>query len=393
PRRHALLSPCGYYCRCGRTRRRDDREACRAVRRTRPHRAAGPAAAETRRLSCFRWRAFLTSILFVALAGPAGSFANAETLLYAGAPTHIEIEATPITSFDNRDPSHIHFGALEFRGGLELTSKNPAFGGISGIHIEPDGAHFLAITDHGSWLRGRILYRDGKPAGIADAEIAPILGPDGKPLAARRLYRAESLTERDGVFYIGIERVEQIVRFDYRRDGLRARGEPIKVPPEFKTFKYNKSLECLTAPPPGAALAGALIVVTERSLDSRGNLRSFLLDGDGVTRFSVKRTDDFDVTDCAILPPGDLLLLERRYSLVRGVAMRIRRVPLESLKADALVDGRPMIEADLAYQIDNMEGVAVHRTTNGETIVTLISDDNFSFIQRNLLLQFAVVGE
>jgi hypothetical protein len=52
-----------------------------------------------------------------------------------------------------------------------------------------------------------------------------------------------------------------------------------------------------------------------------------------------------------------------------------------------------MIEADLAYQIDNMEGMAVHRTTNGETIVTLISDDNFSFIQRNLLLQFAVVGE
>ena len=54
---------------------------------------------------------------------------------------------------------------------------------------------------------------------------------------------------------------------------------------------------------------------------------------------------------------------------------------------------RAMIEADLAYQIDNMEGMAVHRTTNGETFVTLISDDNFSFIQRNLLLQFAVVGE
>ena len=344
-------------------------------------------------MSCFRWRAFLTSILFVALAGPAGSFANAETLLCAGAPTHIEIEATPITSFDNRDPSHIHFGALEFRGGLELTSKNPAFGGISGLHIERDGAHFLAVTDHGSWLRGRIVYRDDKPIGIADAEMAPILGFDGKPLATRGWYDAESLTERDGVFYVGIERVEQIVRFDYRRDGLKARGEPIKTPRDFKTFKYNKSLECLTSPPPGATLAGALIVITERSLDSAGNLRSFLLDGDRVTRFSVKRTDDFDATDCAILPPSDLLLLERRYSPLRGVAMRIRRLALESLKSDALVDGHSMIEVDLAHQIDNMEGIALHRTTKGETILTLISDDNFSFIQRNLLLQFAVVGE
>ncbi|MGB6862181.1 MAG: twin-arginine translocation pathway signal, partial [Pseudolabrys sp.] len=38
-------------------------------------------------------------------------------------------------------------------------------------------------------------------------------------------------------------------------------------------------------------------------------------------------------------------------------------------------------------------GMAVHRTSSGEMIITLVSDDNFSFIQRNLLLQFAIVGE
>jgi hypothetical protein len=344
-------------------------------------------------LTFFCCRSFAGGALFAALVILLATSVFAQTPRYASVPTRIEIGAVPITSFDNRDPSQIRFGALEFRGGLELTSKNPAFGGISGLHIEPDGAHFLAVTDHGSWLRGRIVYRDGKPVGIADAEIAPILGSDGKPLAARGWYDTESLTERDGIFYIGIERVEQIVRLDYRRDGFKARAEPIKVPPDFKTFKYNRSLECLVAAPHGSPLTGVLIAVTERSLDARGNLRSFLLDGDRVARFSVKRTDDFDVSDCAILPPSDLLLLERRYSLLRGVAIRIRRVPLESLKADALVDGHAMIEADLAYAIDNMEGMAVHRASSGEMIVTLISDDNFSFIQRNLLLQFAIVGE
>ena len=49
--------------------------------------------------------------------------------------------------------------------------------------------------------------------------------------------------------------------------------------------------------------------------------------------------------------------------------------------------------ADLAYQIDNMEGIAVHRNAAGETIVTLVSDNNFSVLQRNLLLQFALMGE
>jgi hypothetical protein len=322
-----------------------------------------------------------------------GTYALADALRYPQAPTRVQIDATVITSFDNQDETLTRFGSLEFRGGLALTSRNPAFGGISAIHVEPDGNHFIAVTDRGSWLRGRIVYRDGRPIGVADAEMAPILGADGKPLAARGWYDVESLTERDGMLYIGIERVEQIVRFDYRRDGLRARGQAVTVPPDFKTLAFNKSLECLASAPPGSPLATSLITVTEHSLDKDGNLRAFLLEGDVVTRFSVKRTDDFDVSDCTVLPPGDLLLLERRFSPARGIAMRIRRIPLADIKADAVTDGRSMIEADLGYQIDNMEGIAVHNATSSETIVTLVSDDNFSVIQRNLLLQFAIVGE
>ena len=146
---------------------------------------------------------------------------------------------------------------------------------------------------------------------------------------------------------------------------------------------------------PGGAAArrAVLIAVTERSLDAQGNHRSYLLNGDKVVRSSVKRSDDFDVSDCTILPPADLLLLERSYSRLRNIRMRIRRIPLALIKPDTLVDGKVLIVADFAYQIDNMEGIAVHRTADGETIITLVSDDNFSFIQRNLLLQFALVGD
>ena len=338
-----------------------------------------------------RW--LIVGIVLAALLVAAGAYALAEPPRYGPAVTRIAVQATPIVSFNNRDPSQTRFGALEFRGGLALTSKYEPFGGISAIHVEPDGSHFLSLTDNGSWLRGRIVYEDGKPVGIADAEMAPILGPDGRPLAARGWFDTESLAETEGTLYVGIERVEKIVRFDYARDGLRARGKPIKVPDDFKTFRFNKSLECLAVPPPGSPLAGQLIVVTERSLDAQGNHRSYLLNGNRVARFSVKRSDDFDVSDCAILPPADLLLLERNYAPLRGVAMRIRRIPLRLIKPDKLIDGKPLIVADLAYQIDNMEGIAVHRNAAGETILTLVSDDNFSVIQRNLLLQFVLVGE
>src|SRR6185437_8137228 len=162
---------------------------------------------------------------------------------------------------------------------------------------------------------------------------------------------------------------------------------------DFKTFTFNKSLECLTVPPAGAPHAGVLIAVTERSLDAQGNHRSYLLKGAKVARFFVKRSDGFDVSDCTILPPADLLLLERSYTRLRNIRMRIRRIPLALIKPDTLVDGKVLITADFAYQIDNMEGIAVHRNADGETIITLVSDDNFSFIQRNLLMQFALVGQ
>jgi hypothetical protein len=340
-------------------------------------------------LSRRRW--LNVGALCAALALVVGTFALADVLRYPAAPTHIDITATAITSFDNRDPTRTRFGDLEFRGGLELSSRHPAFGGISALHVEPDSNRFIAATDRGSWVRGRIVYRDGKPAAVADAEVAPILGVDGRPLAARGWFDVESLAERDGILYVGIERAEQIVRFDYRRDGLRARGQPIDVPADFKTFTFNKSLECLAAPQ--GALAGRLIVVTEHSLDSAGNLRSFVLGADQVTRFGVRRSDDFDVSDCTVLSQDELLLLERRASPARGIAIRIRRIPIADIKEGAVVDGRSMFDADLAFQIDNMEGIGVHRNSAGETIVTLVSDDNFSIIQRNLLLQFSVVGE
>lgn len=331
----------------------------------------------------------------IALAAAIGSYAIAQNVRYAQAPEKIEIRALPIAAFDNRDPTRVRFGALEFRGGLELTSGFSAFGGISGL-IMPDHDHLIAVTDHGSWLKARLVYKEGRLAGVAETEMAPLLGGDGTPIAAQGARDSESLTRIGANFYVGVERVERILRFDFDKKGFAARGTDMRVPADFKSFGKNGSLECLASPPPGQPYAGQLIVVTERVLDAAGNLRAFVLDpatkdgSSGVVRFSVSRSDDFDVTDCTMLPPGDLLILERRFSPARGVAMRIRRIPLAAIQDKALVNGPVLIEADLGYQIDNMEGIAVTKNAAGETIVTVVSDDNFSPIQRNLILQFAL---
>jgi hypothetical protein len=52
-----------------------------------------------------------------------------------------------------------------------------------------------------------------------------------------------------------------------------------------------------------------------------------------------------------------------------------------------------LVDAGNAHQIDNMEGIAAHRAVNGEIIITVISDDNFSRLQRIMLLRFALIED
>jgi len=337
-----------------------------------------------------RGLAFL-AILVLALIPAAAQQPSGDTI------ESIEIQARPIEAFDPRDPGRTRFGALVFRGGLVLESSHRDFGGLSGLHVDADGEHFVAISDRTRWLRGRIVMRSGAPAGIADAEMAPMLGPDGRFLKDRGWYDTEALTEYDGRFYVGIERVDRIVRFNYGRDRLRAWGHSIPVPGAMKRLPHNRSIECLAAVPKDLAQndtlpAGTLISISERGLDADGNLLGFTI-GRTDGAFTLKRTDDFDVSDCAIAPDGQLLVLERRFSWTQGVAMRIRSVPLAAVKPGALVDGAELIFADMAYQVDNMEGLSVHRAADGALVLTVISDNNFSPLQRTLLLQFTLAGE
>jgi hypothetical protein len=331
------------------------------------------------------WRWMLPCAAAVLLAAVATATAQYEQL------RKLELATRPITAFDNRDPSRTRFGALEFRGGLELTSAERKFGGLSALRIAQDGGDFISLTDHADWVRGRIVYSGGKPSGIDNAEISPMLGADGKPLAAVKRADTESLAELDGKYCVGIERANQIVCFDYRKQGLRARGEPIAVPEFIRKLPRNKGLEALVGIPKDQELGGALIAIAENLPDAAGNHTAIMIGGPRPGQFAIANSSGYEVTDATLLPNTDLLLLERHYSMIRGVAMRIRRIPQSKIKPGAVVDGEVLVEADLGYQIDNMEGIAVHRAPNGDTILTLVSDDNFSAIQRTLLLQFALV--
>ena len=312
------------------------------------------------------------------------------------APISIEVNARPIASFDMRDRSHLRFGSLQYRSGLVLTSSFPGFGGLSGLRLDATGERFISFSDKGNWFTGRIVYQGNEMTGLADVEAAPMIGPDGRPITARGWFDSESIAINgsqiyNSQIYIGLERVNQVLRFDFSKGFTRARGEVVPMPPAVKKLPYNKGLEALVFVPKGQPLAGTLIALSERGLDPDGNLIAFLVGGPTPGQFSVRRTEKFDISDATLLPSGELLVLERKFSLVEGLHVRIRHIALKSLAPGALVDGPVIFEADLGDEVDNMEGIDSFVTPEGDTVLTMISDDNFSMIQRTLLLQFVLV--
>jgi hypothetical protein len=308
-----------------------------------------------------------------------------------------EISARTIDRFDRANPERQRFGRLRFKGGLVLTSSAKAFGGYSAIAIEPDGRHFVAISDEGTWLTGDITYDGTRPKDIVNARLGPLTGLKGRLLDRKHDLDAESLALLDGTLakgtvLIGFERNHRIGRFPISAHGIEAPTGYLKLTPETRRMRANNGFEAM-AILSGGAFRGSVVAFSERLLDVRNNHTGWIWLNGEPQRLSLTNIGDFDVTDLAPLPDGSLIVLERRFRMSEGVKMRLRLIKAVDVRPAALLGGEVLFEADSGYEIDNMEGVAIHRGPNGETVLTLISDDNFNhLLQRTLLLQFELAA-
>ncbi len=311
-------------------------------------------------------------------------------------PVPVELDTYPITTFKIGAPQATRFGALEWRGGIEIESDLDHFGGLSALVFLDDDGRFATVSDTGVWVVSKIIEDEaGRLSGLGATTLQSLPGPDGRPLLGKELSDAESLALRNEagrvVAYVGFERRNRVLAFPLDAAARPERPRTVRLPFATGRLRYSKGLETLAFAPPQSPHAGALIAIAERSLDKRGNVLGWIIGGPQPGRFSVRRRDEFDITDGTFLDNGDLLLLERRFRPSDGVAMRIRRIAGDALKPGRTIDGEHLIDTDMAYAIDNMEGLAVRRNGGGEIEITLISDDNFSILQRTLMLRFVLV--
>jgi hypothetical protein len=294
------------------------------------------------------------------------------------------------------NPTSKRAGKLIYRGGLVLSSDRRSFGGWSDLGVSADGSEILAISDQGHWLRAQLTYdRNGDLAGVGDSEIAPMLGINGRPLS-RRENDSEGMTlERAndvrGPVVVSFETDTRLLRYDLSQ-GLDARPTEIPLGNWAQLLPRNRQIEAVTLYRPDTLLAFAEEKLSEDD-DLWAAMEAYPNPGGMpmTRRLSVVPHGDFDITSAANAPDGGIYLLERRFSLLGGVGMEIRHIPADEIRQGARLNGEVL--ATLSFQdanIDNMEGLAVRRGPRGETLLYVISDNNYWRLQRTLLMMFEV---
>ncbi len=338
---------------------------------------------------------FSVLVLFLLQSALPTSSVSAKPDIRTLAPKNISVAADPIV-LNQSSPEQRKFGKLIWRGGVQLRSESPFFGGFSGLVIDSEGEKIISISDSGVWLTGNISYASGHPAGLENVRIGPLSNRKSEPFSKNRDRDAEAITlyrgnMEKGSALIAFERNTRIAQFPIRNQQIGAQTKLLRLNKSMRRLTTNKGIEALAYYGHGIN-RGKLIVFPERMLEPKEFLNGWIIDGKKHRRLRVRRLRGFDITDVAALPGGGALLLERRFRYTEGIKMRIRHLSASEINRDKRLDGQVLFEADDRFNIDNMEGIAVHKSPDNETIVTLISDDNFYFIQRTLLMQFKLPG-
>lgn len=262
-------------------------------------------------------------------------------------------------------------------GAWELKSSDPNFGGLSGLALEDD-ASLLAITDAGGWVR--IGLDAGAPT---TAAIGYMRGADGKFLAGKGENDAEGFAYRDGVAFVSFERDFRIEAFAVGDCGASSKAVKIAaLPPTFegRPIDENEGPEALTLTP-----EGTLRFAYEGASDGTSPIgylaASGTADWSGVragkpSGFALVSMDSLQFADGSARD----VFLYRAFDPLRGARSVLVWGPGE---ADRLTLSRPLLT-------DNFEGLAAQVLDSGQLRLWIVSDNNFTKLQRTLLYAFDV---
>ena len=175
-------------------------------------------------------------------------------------------------------------------------------------------------------------YTGNVLSGLTSSSIAPILDDKGKPPPGKLWGDAEAIAAGPGgKTIVGFESRTRVGAYDLARKGIRARFQNLNPPKEIAKGPRNGELESIGYFGTGA-LAGNYLAVAESNFDTQGSTKAWVWNGKRSIAFSIRQLENYEITDVAILPNGDVLILQRSYSLTTLPGMAIEPVSARDIE-------------------------------------------------------------
>lgn len=262
-------------------------------------------------------------------------------------------------------------------GRFNIPSEEKRYGGLSALHMNDAGTGFLAMSDRGEWFTGTVVRNaDGA---IVDLTVTP---PQRiKTTVTKGNDRPSRDSEGlaigpDGEIYVSFEGVARVSRFD----NLDGSEMPLPRVQDFKGLQGNAGLEALAID-----ADGALYTIPERSGRFDRPFPVFRYqDGQWTIPFEIPRTESYLIVGADFGPDGQLYILERDFNGI-GFYSRVRRIDLAAGTAETL------LETGLGVH-GNLEGISIWENAAGDTIMTLIADNNFRRLLTNEIAEYRIDG-
>ena len=316
----------------------------------------------------------LTGAALVLFAGHAPAVADTVEVRSVAVPLNAE------------NPDQKAVGKLTYRGGVELFSQSDRFGGFSALGLSADGKRLVSLTDEGNRLDAHLVYGpDGNLAGITNTEIFTLTGPGGIPLIDKSMADAESMAPGvDGEIIVAFERIHRLWAYPPNQ----TEPSPLPLPAEMKNAPDNSGIEALTLLDDGSLFAIA------EGKGRGGTFLAWVSNPKGWSVLIYKSEDSYRPTGAATLPGGDVVVVERYFTPREGARARIRRIKADGIRAGAEVSGELLADIRAPLTVDNFEGIEAIKGPRGETLLFLISDNNFNRFgpQRTLLMMFELMN-
>ncbi|WP_026353908.1 esterase-like activity of phytase family protein [Woodsholea maritima] len=295
---------------------------------------------------------------------------------------------TEVIALNPEAPDARALGELTYRGGLELFSTAPDFGGFSALEIHDDGDRILMLSDRGALVSADLVFDEGGDLiGLQNAEIYPLLNREGVRVHGREADSEGLAHLGDGDYAISFERDHRIWVYHFGTDWEflgTALPEPFALPPGTELWPDNAGMEALTLDSQGHVWAG----VQDPLVDGQPfTLWQFDEGGDPVAG-ALMGQPGFALTGLTPYGEGELLALTRYWS--RSVGNRARILHLDTRHLSGALAGDVLAELAPPLSVDNYEGIAYAPSTSVGARLFLVSDNNFSDDQRALLISFSL---